>query len=184
MTQLTLIRHGETDYNAEGRLQGGIDVPLNARGVAQAHQAGARLTGYGIQVILSSPLQRAYQTATIISQYLHLPVETMPEFAERNLGVFEGLTGAEIQSRYPALWAANVGLQMFASPPGGESLYEFSRRVDRGLRLIRQRYPEQHVLLVAHGFVGRVINGLLRRLTDERFYDFLLRNGEVAEYQL
>ena len=108
----------------------------------------------------------------------------MDAFAERCLGDFEGLTREAIAERFPEAWARDINHQMYAAPPGGESLLELSVRVDRGLSEIRSRWPLQNVVLVSHAAVARALNGMLLRLVDEEMFGFLLRNGEHATYEL
>ncbi|MCD6401797.1 MAG: histidine phosphatase family protein [Anaerolineales bacterium] len=183
MTHLYLVRHGETSYNAERRIQGSSDIPLNAKGIQQAEQAAEKLTNLGIEVLLSSLLTRARQTAEIIGNKLNLETILMPQFVERRMGIFEGVTYSEINEKQPEMWDRFMH-QYFAAPPSGESLFEVSLRVKDGLDIIRETYPNKTVLLVAHGYVGRVINGIIKRVQDEEFYDFLLSNGEIAEYEI
>ena len=181
MTHLFVIRHGETDFNAEGRLQGSIDTDLNDKGIAQARQAADNLLGMGIEAIVSSPLKRASQTAAIIAEKLQLEVLYLPQFVERCLGFFEGMTYTEIGKNYKTeleTWTR----QYFSAPPGGESIFEVSLRVHNGLERIYSLYPEKTVLLVTHGYVGRIIHGIQNKLTDKAFYEFLPANGEIAEY--
>ena len=183
MTHLYLVRHGETSYNAERRIQGSSDIPLNAKGIQQAEQAAEKLTNLGIEVLLSSLLTHARQTAEIIGNKLNLETILMPQFVERRMGIFEGVTYSEINEKQPEMWNQFMH-QYFAAPPSGESLFEVSLRVKDGLDIIRETYPNKTVLLVAHGYVGRVINGIIKRVQDEEFYDFLLSNGEIAEYEI
>lgn len=92
MTTIYLVRHGETNWNAEKRMQGQTDIPLNDKGEQQATLCGAALKPEDYDVVISSQLQRAKRTAEIINQYLGLPFEVMEDFAERHFGDAEGLT--------------------------------------------------------------------------------------------
>ena len=183
MARLIVVRHGETDYNREGRYQGSIDVDLNEAGRRQVRQLAEELTTVAIDRIISSPLKRARETAAIIAAKRNLEVEQIEEFAERNLGSFEGLTRAEIQAQNPPLSAANVTRQLYAAPPGGESLFEFAFRVSRGVDILKQRVVGQNVLLVCHGGVARTLCGLFRRISDERYFDYHLQNCEMDNYE-
>ena len=174
MTHLYLVRHGETSYNAARRIQGSVDIPLNERGIQQAEEAAEKLASLGVDAIVSSPMRRARQTAEIIARRLALDVLFMPVFVERRMGFFEGMPFQEISEKYAQEWEAWTH-QFFASPPDAESIFDVSVRVKQGLDEIRVRFPDDTVLLVAHGFVGRVINGMLKRLPDEAFYQFLLK---------
>src|SRR5690242_8696605 len=95
MATLLLVRHGETDWNAEGRLQGQTDRPLNEYGRRQARELAERLAGDGVVAIYASDLSRAKETAEIVGGRLGLPVVVDPDLRERNWGTWEGLTPRE-----------------------------------------------------------------------------------------
>ena len=101
MTAICLIRHGETDWNALGKLQGRTDIPLNETGKKQAKETGAFLKGSDWDVIITSPLRRAKETAEIINQYLGLEIIEMEDFIERNYGDAEGMPFEERMRLYP-----------------------------------------------------------------------------------
>ncbi len=184
MLRLLVVRHGQTDYNAQRRYQGAIDVALNATGVRQAEALAQRLPADEIDVIISSPLERALQTARIIAQSLPCDVQVMEHFRERSVGVYEGLTSEEVKAKYPDLWGQRLTRQMNQTPPGGETILEVGCRVEEGLGQLKERYPNKTVLLVAHAFIARVIYGIVNDVSDEQFYAYRLENGEVAEYHL
>ncbi len=138
------LRHGETENNRLGLVAGASDVPLNATGQAQARAAAQRLAASGVDAIWSSPLQRARDTADCVAQVLGLPVLVVPELAERNWGELEGRP-RELRQRG-------------VTPPGGESLDDFSARTRRGLQQIAaSRLP----LIVAHSGTFRVLGAWL-----------------------
>lgn len=93
-----VLRHGQTDWNAQLRLQGSTDIPLNETGREQARTAAQFLAAQGITRIVASPLSRAYETAEIVAQSLGLPVQTDPRLIERNFGLFEGMTIDEVET--------------------------------------------------------------------------------------
>ncbi len=152
-----LLRHGETDWNAQGRFQGHTDTPLNARGVAQASAAIAPLRGRGIRQVVSSDLTRARHTAIIVAASLGLPVEVDPELRERRYGVFEGLTWAQIAAQHPvhhAGWQRDPNHAV----PNAEPVDVLRARAWRAFeRHARHAQGEDAVLLVSHG-------GLLRSM--------------------
>jgi broad specificity phosphatase PhoE len=184
MLRLLVVRHGQTDFNTERRYQGAIDVALNATGVRQAEALVQRLPMDEIDVIVSSPLERALQTARIIAQTLPRDVQVMEHFRERSVGVYEGLTPEEVKAKYPGLWEQRLTRQMNQTPPGGETIMEVGCRVLEGLAQLKQQHSNKTVLLVAHAFVARVIYGIINRVSDEQFYSYRLENGEIAEYHL
>ena len=184
MLRLLVVRHGQTDFNAQRRYQGAIDVGLNAAGIRQAEALARRLQADKIDAIVSSPLERALQTARIIAQAVPRDVQVMEHFRERSVGVYEGLTSEEVKAKYPDLWGQHLTRQMNQAPPGGETMLEVGCRVLEGLGQLKQRHSNETVLLVAHAFVARVIYGIVNRVSDEQFYGYRLENGEIAEYHL
>jgi probable phosphoglycerate mutase len=104
--RLCLVRHGETDWNAQKRIQGQIDIPLNARGRAQAAATAAGLAGQRFDAVYSSDLARAWQTAQPIAAALGLPLYAAPGLRERHYGRMQGLTAAEARVRIPSVHAA------------------------------------------------------------------------------
>jgi probable phosphoglycerate mutase len=183
MARLIVVRHGETDYNHEGRYQGSIDVGLNENGRRQARLVVEELQSRSIDCIISSPLKRARTTAEIIAASLHLEVELIGEFAERSLGSFEGKTKKELLAGDPHLIDRNITRQIYAAPPEGESLFEFGSRVNRGLDMLKQRGADQNILLVCHGGVVRTLHGLFRRIPDHELFDYRLENCQMDEYE-
>ena len=151
MTIVCLIRHGETDWNAVGKIQGKTDIPLNDAGAQQASQCGAYLTASDWDLIITSPLQRARRTAEIINEPLGLPLVEMEEFAEKHFGDAEGLTYEERALTFPD--------RLY---PNQEDNVLFAERLATGLKIINDRYPDQRVLLVSH---GGVINAILGKLS-------------------
>lgn len=150
MTRLILIRHGETDWNVEGRYQGQADPPLNARGLAQARELAEALRGVTLDVLYSSPLRRALQTAQILATGLGLPLHVEPRLMEIHQGDWQGRLRAEISARYPDLFRRWETEPWEVTPPGGEHLTHVQGRVDAALDDILARHEGQHVGLVIH----------------------------------
>jgi len=129
--KVLLIRHGETDYNREHRLQGALPVPLNANGILQAEALGSYLKRHEIETIFSSPMIRARQTADIIANALHVTVQEEPRIQEIMFGKFEGLLPSEIDSTYPEenrMWKSG---DMSYTAPDGESRRSVQKRMER-----------------------------------------------------
>lgn len=154
-TVLGLLRHGQTDWNIDFRLQGTTDIPLNAHGISQAQVAGTHIIGSEWDVLLSSPLARAFETARIISGVAGLPTPITDELLmERAFGDAEGLTYAEYRERFPEGTIV----------PGSEAITDLATRADRLLNHIASAYPGKRVLAVSHGaFIRKVI-----RLASDR----------------
>ena len=151
--RLCIVRHGETDWNAEKRIQGQIDIPLNAAGRAQAAATAAGLAGQRFDAIYSSDLARTLQTAEPIAAAFGLPLFATPVLRERHYGRMQGLTGAEACSRFPELHAIYAARDPHHDLDGGESLADFAERVARALRELAAAHEGQTLLLVAHGGV-------------------------------
>ena len=156
-TNIILIRHGETAWNAARRLQGHIDIALNPAGQRQAAALAAALAGEEIDAIVASDLQRALQTAHAVANTRAVLVQTDPALRERCYGGFEGLLYAEIAQRFPlefACWQArDIDALM---PPGARSAETFRQFYTRSVDAIlgwAAAYPGRSIALVAHGGV-------------------------------
>ncbi|NSX04573.1 histidine phosphatase family protein [Cupriavidus gilardii] len=153
ITHLIVIRHGETAWNRERRLQGQLDIPLNETGHAQARALAGSLAGEPIDAIYSSDLSRAMQTAAPLSEALGMPVQSEPRLRERCYGTLEGMTYAEVAQQRPedfARWQARVPDY---APPQGESLRDFHERAIEVVLALVRRHPGERIALVAHGGV-------------------------------
>lgn len=153
MTRICLVRHGETEWNAQQRIQGNLDIPLNANGMAQADAAARGLVGAGIESIYSSDLARARQTAEAAAQHIGCPLLFCQQLRERRFGVFEGLTYGEAKRRFPDVYARVQSREAGFAIPGGESLRQLAARVETALRRIAGDHSGQNVLVVTHGGV-------------------------------
>lgn len=148
--QLILARHGETDHNRERRMQGQIDIPLNARGAQQAAALARSLVGTGVDAIYASPLARARDTAQVVAEELGLSVRTDPALLERSFGAWEGLTGDEIKERWPReheAWTRRRHVEGI----GAESREQVAARVGEYCRALVREHEGQTILVVAHG---------------------------------
>ncbi|WP_432414463.1 histidine phosphatase family protein [Bacillus altitudinis] len=154
MTAICLVRHGETDWNAAKRIQGRTDIPLNDTGKWQAEQTGLYLKDAHWDVVISSPLSRAKETAHLILQHVHAPLVIMDDFIERDYGDAEGMSFEERQKLFPNKQYPNI-----------EPLSALQDRMLEGIEKVRATYPDQRVLIVAH---GAAIHALLTSLADEQ----------------
>lgn len=151
MTRFCLIRHGQTDWNFEGRYQGQSDVPLNETGCAQAHDLARQLHGQSFAAIYSSDLKRAKETAEIIAASLNLNVVVELRLREINQGEWEGQLVEIIRARYARLWQQHSVDPASVRPPGGETVGEVAKRVYAALDDIARLQPDSSVLIVSHG---------------------------------
>lgn len=155
-----LLRHGQTAFNAERRMQGHMDTPLNARGVQQAAAMGALLRGLipapeGWRIV-ASPLTRAQDTAKAVGRALGLPVETDRRLIEVTVGEWEGRLLDEVAAEEPELFKSR---QWFFHAPGGETYDQMAGRIGAWLGELPAE-PERKVIAVCHGVTSRVLRGL------------------------
>lgn len=153
VSRLCIVRHGETDWNAQRRIQGQIDIPLNSAGRLQAAATAAGVADMGFAAVYSSDLSRARQTAQPIADALGLGVRIAVGLRERHYGRMQGLTSDEARQRFPALHAAYAARRPDSDLEGGETLAGFAARVDRALRELAAAHRGQTLLLVSHGGV-------------------------------
>src|SRR6185369_8397813 len=176
-TRICLVRHGETEWNAARRIQGQIDIDLNAIGLRQAEAAGRWLQDAGIVALYSSDLKRAWNTALAIGAALGLTPTATPEMRERRYGVFEGLTYDEAKANHPDGYAAFEGRNADYAFENGESLKAMFARVTGRLQAIAATHPGQNVAVVLHGGVLDIINRFVRGNSLETPRDFLIPNA-------
>lgn len=151
ITSICLVRHGETDWNSLGRLQGRTDIPLNSKGILQADECRQFLKNYEWDVVITSPLKRAKETAKIIKDS-NLPLFEMDEFLERYFGDAEGMTVEERLTAFPK-----------RNYPNQEDRDSLNRRIMNGIQKINKEHSGKNVLLVAH---GAVINTILANFSN------------------
>ncbi len=152
-TRVVAVRHGETEWNVGSRIQGQLDLPLNAHGRWQAARLAEALAGEGLDAIWSSDLSRALETARAVGDRLGLPVKTDAGLRERRFGVFEGLSYAEIAERWPAESERWRRRDTDFGAPGGETLADFYARATATAERLAAAHPGQTIALVAHGGV-------------------------------
>ena len=153
MTQVILIRHGETLWNKERRMQGHSDSPLSETGLRQAQLLGRRLATMKFDALYSSDSGRAHHTARCVAEATGHAVVVEPGLRERSFGVFEGLTRDEMIARYPDDYARFKSRDPHYAMPRGESGVAFRARAIACMDGIVARHREQHVVVVTHGLV-------------------------------
>lgn len=180
LTRLCLVRHGETAWNAERRLQGHTDIPLNAHGIAQAQATAASLAGERFDAAYSSDLARARQTAEAIAGRCLLTPAFDERLRERHYGAFQSLTYDEARERFPDDYhrfeTRDPG---FALSAGGESLIEFAERVRSTLEAIAGRHRGGSVLIVTHGGVLDIVHRLATGMHLQAPRDFGIPNAAL-----
>lgn len=159
MTELILIRHGETDWNRELRFQGHVDVPLNATGHEQARRLAERLAAERLAVdhLVCSDLIRTQQTAAPSLQALlpQLRIETLTDSSlrEQSFGIVDGMRVDDIKAGHAEAWSQWLRFEADSGMPGGETTRQFHARVMDAMRRIAQQYQGQKVMVVTHGGV-------------------------------
>ncbi len=148
-TTILLIRHGQTDWNRDGRWQGHNDIPLNQTGLEQAQALARRLAGWPVTHLYSSDLQRASQTAVILGNALRLEPVLDPIWRERDVGAFGGLTSPEVAATFPDIWAKR--LTGILDPPEGETYEAMHHRAGQALNQLLGHHNGDMVAVVSHG---------------------------------
>ena len=181
--RLLLVRHGETDWNAAGRIQGCTDTPLNARGRAQAAALAEKLRSSEerAEALYTSPLRRARETAAIVGAELALEPETVEALREISFGVWEGCSWEEIQRRWPREFAWCEGDRLRRSPPGGESYGQLMERALPAVEAIR-RAPGGTAVAICHSAVIRAVLCALEGMSiGEGYRRLRIKNSSVSE---
>jgi 2,3-bisphosphoglycerate-dependent phosphoglycerate mutase len=153
MTEILLIRHGETLWNQQGRMQGQHDSPLTPLGMQQAKQLGRRLSKVSFSALYASDLGRAHQTARCIADATGHEIVADPGLRERHFGIFEGLTHTEIKTKHPDLHELFARRLPDFVMPGGESAAQFMDRCVGALERIAARHEGETIAVVTHGLV-------------------------------
>jgi probable phosphoglycerate mutase len=164
MTELVLIRHGETDMNRELRFQGHLNVGLNAIGLEQARRLAGRMTGEKADAVYVSDLLRACQTAEPIAGTLSLPAVRETGLREQHFGRVEGMRVDDIQRDLPEAWAGWLRFEEDFAMPEGESTRAFHARVMEAVQRVCAAHPDQTVVVVTHGGVLDMIYRTARSL--------------------
>lgn len=180
MTRLLLVRHGRSELNAAGRVQGWLDSPLDELGRAQSLALADRLRREDAVMVYASTLQRASETAEIVGAELGLPVVTDERLIERGVGDIAGLTGTEIEAQFPDFIAEWRQSGRMAVPPGGEAVASFNERVRVAFGKIVERHAGEPVVVVSHGGVLAVYLGQLLGIETGRWAPFSFGNGSLS----
>ena len=175
--KLYVVRHGQTNWNAEHRAQGKVDTNLNSKGIEQAKKVKEILKEKQIDFIISSPLKRAIQTAMVSNEDRKLPILLDDRISERDLG---GLQGEKIEEiDFKTLWVYSD-----RSYKNVESTKELFQRVYTFMESIKKQYMNKHILLVTHGGVSVPIHCYFHGTPKNKdLGEFILENCEIAEYE-
>ena len=186
MLRLLLVRHGESVWNEEERIQGQQDIPLSENGRRQAMALGERLRDVKIDACFSSPLKRATETAELILKASgnSLPIVTLPELMERNFGEWEGKCVAELKVERAKEFARWVTAHYLPAPPRGESIEELLKRVKKGLERILAEVSDGTVLVVGHSGSVKAAICVLFQLPPESFAKLKVDNASLTVLEI
>jgi broad specificity phosphatase PhoE len=185
MTELWLVRHGQTDWNLEGRWQGQAShAPgLSDIGRAQALSIREQSKGIGLSALYSSDLLRARQTAELIAEPLALTVRLEPRLREMNLGSWEGLRSEEIEVKYPQELTRRTRNPFYTSAPNGESPCDVAERVLTAIDDITKKHPGESVLVVSHGIALATVICHTLGFPPEDIYQYIPENAQPYRVQ-
>jgi len=181
LTRFCLVRHGETDWNTERRLQGQLDIPLNTTGLKQAEQLSQALacSGKSFDALYVSDLTRTRQTALAIAKHNPIKVIATPALRERNFGCFQGFTYPEAEQQMPEAYCRFKSRDPGYIPDSGESLAVFNQRIVDFLQDTCVHHPGQTLLVVSHGGVLDIAYRLANQLPITRKRDFSIPNAAL-----
>ena len=182
MGKIILVRHGETDWNRELRIQGGSsDTPLNEKGRRQAEDLALRLNRDRIQAVYSSPLKRALETAETIARYHQLGVVAEPSLREIEAGTLEGVTTGELGKRFSEVLTQDGVSKKI---PGGESLAELQQRCWGAIQHLSQKHTDCDLVVVSHYFTILSIICSALKLPLSRITRLRLSTGSISVINL
>jgi len=171
VTQVILIRHGQTEWNRNERFRGRADVPLNETGLAQAAATGERvLAAWRPTAIYSSPLSRAVRTAEAVAKHFDLPVQKHPGLVDIDYGDWQGLTPEEAKQHWPETIDAWFNAPQTAHIPNGETLDGLRTRAMSTVNELVVKHSMETIVLVGHTVINRVILLGVLGLSNERFW--------------
>jgi broad specificity phosphatase PhoE len=183
MTEIILIRHGETAWNKEEIFRGRADVELNETGLRQAELLGKYLSAEKIDFIYSSPLQRAVQTAQAIADFQRNKVKKIESLLDLDFGEWQGLTLKEAREGDPELYQDWLDTPEQVRLPGGETLEEVRRRAMPFVEDAVMRCGEGAIVLVSHRVVHKVVICALLGLDNASFWNFRLDTGGITRFE-
>jgi alpha-ribazole phosphatase len=184
MMKLYVARHGETNLNKKKVYQGWVDSELNEEGIKHCEEIRDKLSCITFDVVITSPLKRAVQSAEIIAGTPHSKFITCDAFKELNFGLWEAMHYKEIEKNYPLEWNLWSEDWVNYTIPHGESFKIFYHRVEQGLKNMLEEYKDSTVLLVSHEGTLKVITTLLLNLGIEYYWRFNFQFGTYSEFHV
>lgn len=182
-SRLLLVRHGESTWNRERRVQGQLDPPLTERGQEQAREIADRLAGHGVVAMYCSDLRRVQQTARPIAEAVDAEPVTVVDLREISLGEWEGKTSDELEAEYPEAWDQWTRRPSWDQVPGGEGQAAFEQRVHRAVDAMFAANPVGDILCVTHGGVIQVALSRVVGRSVDGIFPFLIENCSLSVFQ-
>lgn len=171
MTQIIIVRHGRTEWNRVERFRGRADLKLDEVGIKQAEAAAARIAGWQVSAVYSSPLHRALTTAEILVRPFNLKVKLLPCIIDIDYGEWQGLSPEEASDRYGDLYSTWLTSPHQVKFPGGESLDEVRERVASAVDNLIAQHPKETIVLVSHKAVCQILILSLLGLDNSHFWE-------------
>ena len=180
--KLIFIRHGKTDWNVQGKIQGSQDIELNEIGINQAMEVSYKLKklNYNFKKIYTSPQKRALETAKIISEFSAVPFITIEDLKEINMGKWEGLLWKEVRETYPTKYKEWIENRRYNPPPNGESYEAMLQRVIKSLHKIINDNNDE-VVIVTHSAVIMCLQCYITNTSFNEMLKFKTNNAEITE---
>ncbi len=175
--ELYIVRHGQTVWNVENKVQGRTDIPLNEEGIRQAEKLAEVLKDTPLDLVITSPLSRAWVTGKTVADSHGIPCLTDDRLIEMCFGEFEGTDRR--QKAYQ-----REKRRFFARYPQGESFMDVAARVYSFLQDIRETYPDKSILVASHNGICRVMCNYFQDMENEEFADFAMGNCEVRHVSI
>ena len=177
--KIYFVRHGQTDWNNQGKIQGKTDTELNKTGIEQAKEASEKLKDADIDIIICSPLKRARKTAEIINEKLNVDILHEKEFSERDYGEFEGISKYDLNTEEFWDYDKNVKYKK------AESVKDLFDRVYRTLDKIIEKYKGKNILIVAHSGISIPFKCYFKKkIYKNNLNDIRTKNGEVISFDI
>lgn len=177
MLKLYVIRHGQTEWNKEKRIQGHLDSKLTEEGVRHARLQGERLAEIDFEAVVASPSERTVETAKLIMGERTLPFKTDARLKEIHLGNWQGKTVDEIKAADPERFQCYVNTPSLFQNEEGENLHDVKERLEAVLSDLEKTYPSGNVLVVTHGMVIKVLQVLCKKQSLDAIKDFPVVDG-------
>ena len=182
MTEIVLIRHGETDWNREEIFRGHADIPLNKTGLRQAGLLSQHLSGKKLEAVVSSPLKRALVTTEIIARPHGIAPEVADGLIDFDYGRWQGLSHADVKEKYSAQYSRWLTSPHLVRIPDGERLNDVRKRALPVIANIVERFPNGIVAIVSHRVVLKVLICALLGIGDKNFWNIQIDNCGVTTF--